>query len=667
MTVTTTSVRSPGRAGRATAANLLRRNLARIAALLACLLLWQLTRPPEAAPDMRDRLSRPFSFSSHPVSPAQRATDRTLRPVAPAYRDIPAWISSVGAGAALFAVDGGDVSHDVCLVDPRTDTVGVSPAPGTGRRYAPFTLSPPGGVAHAAPMGCLPADLDEDGWQDVVVYYWGRSPVVFLRLAGRAPGARAFLARELVRPRAVWNTNAATLGDYDGDGHLDLVFGNYFPDGARVLDPAAHQPDHLVMNASMSNARNGGTNRLLRFTGAVRGAAPDVRFTEVPDAFDARAARGWTLALGTYDLDGDHRPELYVANDFGPDQLLVNESDPGRGRFRVGGGRRHPTTPKSKVLGRDSFKGMGVAFTHLGADRVPDILVSNIGEAYALQESNFAFTATGSPRAAARALHGGTAPYDDESEPLGLSRTGWTWDVKAADFDHDGGPEVMHATGFVAGRTDRWAQLQETAMSNDLVLDKPRSWPRFESGTDLSGHDRNTFFVRGPDGRFTDVAREVGVGTDAVSRAFAVGDVDSDGRLDFVVANQWAPSVLYRNTGRSRGAFLGRRLRLPASGPTCEATVGGPTRPAVGATATLTLPDGRVRSEQVFPANGHNGVNAPDITFGLGDVAGPLPAALPVRLTWRDGCGRIHTRTTGFRPGWHEVTLAGAAPTEEAR
>ncbi|MFG3496394.1 CRTAC1 family protein [Streptomyces sp. NPDC047928] len=647
----------------------MRRNLARIAALLACLLMWQLAEPPEATPSMRARLAEPFSFSAHPVSPAARPTDRSLRPVAPAYRSIPAWISSVGAGAALFAVDGGSVSHDICLVDPRTDTVTVSPAPGTGRRYAPFTLESPEKVAYAAPMGCLPADLDEDGLQDVVVYYWGRSPVLFLRLADRPPGTDAFVARELVRPRAVWNTNAATMGDYDGDGHLDLVFGNYFPDGARVLDPTAHQPDRLVMNASLSNARNGGVNRLLRFTGAVRGAAPDVRFTEVPGAFDPDAARGWTLALGTYDLDGDHRPELYVANDFGPDQLLVNESGPGRVRFREAFGERHPTTPKSKVLGRDSFKGMGVAFTHLGEDRVPDILVSNIGEAYALHESNLAFSADGSARSAARALHEGTAPHDDESEALGLSRTGWTWDVKAADFDHDGGPEIMHATGFVAGHTDRWAQLQETAMSNDVILDKPGLWPRFPAGTELSGHNGNTFFVRGADGRFTDVAREAGVGTDAVSRAFAVGDVDSDGRLDFVVANQWAPSVMYRNTGPRPGAFLGLRLRLPASGPACGASPSpdGPTRPAVGATATLTLPDGRVRTEQVFPANGHNGVNAPDITFGLGDAAGRPSAALPVRLTWRDGCGGIHSRTTELRPGWHELVLTEAAPTEETR
>ena len=32
-----------------------------------------------------------------------------------------------------------------------------------------------------APMGCLPLDANEDGLMDIVVYYWGRSPVVFLQ------------------------------------------------------------------------------------------------------------------------------------------------------------------------------------------------------------------------------------------------------------------------------------------------------------------------------------------------------------------------------------------------------------------------------------------------------------------------------------------------------
>ncbi|TQM84432.1 ASPIC/UnbV protein [Saccharothrix saharensis] len=624
-----------------------RRHAVRLVALLGCAAVFAATVEPQPSAAERDALAGRFSFTHHPVGPADRPGARHLRSVAPAYERIRSWISSLGAGAGLFAADGGTASHDLCLVDPRTDAVSVAPAPTTGARYPAFPLVPGGAEPppSTAPMGCLPVDFDEDGWQDVVVYYWGRSPVLFRRTPGVPPSAAAFSARELVSPRQVWNTNAATTGDFDGDGHLDLVFGNYFPDGVRVLDPSAGSPGP-VMNDSLSNAANGGTLRLFRSAGGGR-------FTEARDAFAPADRTGWTLALGAQDLDGDGLPELYVANDFGSDRLLVNGSAPGRVAFTPAGGVRHATTPKSKVLGDDSFKGMGVAFTDLLGTGVPAILVSNITEPYALQESNFAFVATVARTAVADRLRHGVAPYDDRSESLGLSRSGWSWDVKAADFDNTGSDEVMHATGFVAGTENGWARLQELAMANDLVVGHPGLWPTFTDGVDLSGHDRNTFFVRGPDGRFVDVAGRLGVDSSAVSRAFAVGDVDSDGRLDFVVANQWARSTLYRNTSPA-GSFLGLRLRLPTGADRCVAGAGGPTTPAIGAEAQVSTPDGGAGVAQLYPANGHNGVNAADLHFGLG--AHPA-AAVPVRLTWRDGCGHRHTGSVSLTPGWHVLRL----------
>ncbi|MFI9010102.1 CRTAC1 family protein [Actinosynnema sp. NPDC053489] len=628
---------------------LVRRHLVRAVALLGCLAVVGFTVTPAPPPAERAALAQRFGFTAHPLGAEGRAAG--ARTVAPGYEGIRSWISSMGAAAALFAVDGGAVSRDVCLVDPRADRVEVRPAPTTGPRYAPFALEPGGPAADppTAPMGCLPVDLDEDGWQDVVVYYWGRSPVLFLRSPGEPPSASAFRARELVEPRRVWNTNAATVGDFDGDGHVDLVFGDYFPGGARLLDPAATGPQ--PMPDSLSQATNGGPLRLFR-------AAGGGRFTEAPDAFPARVRTGWALALGAQDLGGRGLPDLYVANDFGPDHLLVNQSAPGFPSFRAVRGRRHATTPKSKVLGADSFKGMGVAFTDLDARGVPDILVSNITEPFALQESNFAFVATAGRAAVADRLARGEAPYDDLAEDLGLSRSGWSWDVKAADFDNSGRDEVMHATGFFAGGVDGWPQLQELAMANDLALRHPALWPRFTGDADLSGHDRNTFLTRDATGRFVDVARDVGVGTDAVSRAFAVGDVDDDGRLDFAVANQWARSTLYRNTSPA-GAFLGLRLREPVGA--CGGVATGATTPAIGAEAEVPVPGGTVL-RQLYPANGHNGVNAPELHFGLGPAP---PATVPVRLSWRDDCGRRHAASVPLAPGWHRLLLHPDGSIEE--
>lgn len=634
----------------------LRAHAAKIVALGCCLAAFSLALPVHVSAADRSAAAAPFHFTPHDLDAPNRSGDRRVRPVAPAFHHIRSWISSVGAGAGLFAADGGTVSHDVCLVDTRTDTVTVRPVPGTGQRFRPFALTADNlsMPSYAAPMGCLPADLNEDGWQDVTVYYWGRSPVLFMRVPGAAPSEQAFVPRELVPGHPVWNTNAMTVGDYDGDGHPDLVVGNYFIDGARVLDPTARQPE-LQMPSSMSNAQNGGSLRLFRFTSGRSGTAPEATFAEVPDAFGSKPLYGWTLALATQDLDGDGLPEVYEANDFAPDRLLVNESTPRAPKFRAAVGTRHFTTPKSKVVGKDSFKGMGVAIADLDRSGSPSILVGNITEDYALHESNFVFKPTVARERLGRLLHQGEAPYDDHSEGLGLSRSGWTWDVVAADFDNSGYPQVMHATGFVAGETDRWAQLQEAAMSNDLILQHPELWPHVKPGDDLSGHDPNTFFARTAQGRYVNVAKEIGVGSTAVTRGFAVGDVDVDGRLDFVAANQWGQSVLYHNDSTA-APFLGLRLRKPTA-------ASGATTPATGAVARLHLPDGRVTEQQLYNANGHGGVAAPDLLFGLGGQKADGP--LRVDISWRDTDGKRHQRTATLRPGWHDLTLTADGTIEE--
>ncbi|MGW0589483.1 CRTAC1 family protein [Streptosporangium sp. NPDC002607] len=667
-----------------------RRYAAGVLALIAAAAGWRLTGLPDTSVA---ETSADFSFHARPLGPPPGPGDRTLRPVAAGYAGLQGWVSSLGAGVALFDVDNEVVADDLCLVDPRHDTVTVRRAPGTPRGYRPFTLVPPDRRRYEAPAGCLPADLDQDGWQDLVVYYWGRSPSLFLRVPGVPPSGTAFRHRALTTEPEIWNTSAATTGDFDGDGRLDLVFGDYFPDGVRVLgdgapndgapddsDPDDDGPGTAVMPDSLSAAANGGGARLYLASGPAR-------FTEAEGVFDEIGNGGWILALGTQDLDGDGRPELYLACDFGPDRLLVNESVPGRIRFTEARGTRHLTTPVSRVVGRDSFKGMGVGFTDLNSDGRPDILVSNLTEDYALHQSNFAFVSRPGD------LHGGHAPYDDLGEELGLSRSGWSWDVKAADFDNDGDDEIMHATGFVRGEVDRWAQLQEAASASDLFLSRPALWPSIRAGDDLSGHDTNTFFTRGEDGRYADVARRAGVGGDSdgtVSRAFAVGDVDDDGRLDFAVANQWSESVLYSNHGPT-APFVGLRLRLPAgpclpspaprSGPERPAlaqpgrtrlrparrewTRPGLTRPAIGAVATVRLPGGVTRSRQLYPANGHNGFSAPELLFGLGDHLPDSP--VPVEISWRDACGGTRTASVSLEPGWHRILLADGHASEIRR
>ena len=645
---------------------LLRRHVARLVALALLLALYGFARLPDISRAERDRLAEGFRFARLPLPELAGAKIRSAREVNPSLERISAWISSVGAAVALNDLDGDGLPNDVCYVDTRTDQVVVAPVPGTPARYRPFGLIPESFYDRSkmAPMGCLPADLNEDGLADLLVYYWGRTPLAFLRTEPAASGTQlsgdSYVAREVVQGGERWYTNAATLADLDGDGHLDIVVGNYFQDGARIID--ARAADAEQMQHSMSRAFNGGRNRLLLWAGGTGGSEPSVRFQSVEGAVegdeDGRVSRGWTLAVGAADLDGDMLPELYFANDFGPDRLLHNRSRPGQLHFALLEGVKTFTTPNSKVLGRDSFKGMGVDFGDLNGDGLLDIYVSNIAAEYALEESHFVFLSTGETRR----MWDAVAPYVDASESLGLSRSGWAWDAKLADFNNDGALEALQATGFVKGDTDRWPELHELAMGNDQFLSRPEFWPRFGPGDALSARDHNPFFVRARDGRFYDVARELGLGQPGVSRGISSADVDGDGRLDFAVANQWDSSFFYHNESPLLGAHLGLNLRLPIGerGPASgvyrgQAPDGARSRPAVGALAVVRLPDGRRLVAQADGGNGHSGKRSPELYFGLG--AAPPDAILDVELRWRDQQGAVRKQTLRLSPGRYTVML----------
>lgn len=634
----------------------LRRHAAKIATGLLVLAFYGLAVPRDLTADEKGMLAAPFRFEKMELFPAPNGRPlRVARDVHPALRHLNAWISAVGAGVAFADVDGIGRPADICLVDPRNDSVTLMPAPGTGARYEPIALPLPADgfdPATIAPMGCLPADVNEDGRMDLVVYYWGRTPVVFLQSGGLGPlTASHFKPVELVPARERWYTNAALFVDVDGDGHPDLVFGNYYRDGDRILDPRA--TDEVEMQHSMSRAYNGGRNRLLLWQSAT---IDSVTFSDASDTFTPAMANGWTLALGAADLTGDLLPELYVANDFGPDRLLFNKSMPGRPAFEIVEGRRDLFTPPSKVLGRDSFKGMGADFADVTGQGHLSIAVSNISQTYGLLESNFLFVPTGEEGA----WSSGVAPYRDESGPRGFWISGWGWDVKFADLVNSGVPQLLQASGFLKGDIDRWPQLQELAMGNDELLKYPASWPRFGPRDDISGsHSHDHLFVADATGRYHDVWPLLGLDRGTVSRGIATADVYGDGRLAVAIARQWMPSLFLRNDSPAPGHWLQLDLRLPGA-------VGG-TRAAIGATARVVLGDGRIVSGFVDGGSGHGGRRAQEIHLGLGK--GVTTADVSVEVAWRDEHGphRANLRLAVDRR--HRIVLgtdamAMAAPPE---
>jgi enediyne biosynthesis protein E4 len=648
-----------------------------IIALAIVSVLYGLSREPSLTEAEARTLAGRFAFTKSRLPELEGAKYKvepgeTVREVHPSLRNIRSWMSFVGAAITLADLDGDGLPNELIHVDPRLDRVVVGPVPGRAVSFRTFALDPAPlsyDPSTMAPMGTRVGDFDENGSTDVLVYYWGRSPILFLRRPGTAgsPTSGAFEPVELVSPHKVWYTSAVAQADLDGDGHVDLYVGNYNPDGTSVLDGSGTGVEEMMH--SMSRALNGGMDHLFLATAGSGVSGYTSLFREVEGVLERDVAAGWTFAVAAADLDGDLLPELYIVQDFGPDRLLHNRSKPGRPEFARLEGRRGFTTPRSMAVGADSFGGMGVDVGDLNGDGRPDLFVSNLCGNYGLQESNFAFLNTGRTDQIRR----GVAPFENRSEALGLSRGGWAWDVKLADFDNDGSLEVLQAAGFLKGSANRWPELHELALGNDGLIADPRAYPMIRPGDDVASEHHHTFFVRASDGRYHDLADRVGLGTPMLGRGIATADVDGDGRLDFAVANQWANSFFFRNVAPRPGGFIGLHLRLPIGPGSDVPTVvhpghpqsesDGPSRPAIGATATVHRPDGRQLIAEVDGGNGHSGQRAPDLHFGLGDI--PSPAPLRVDLRWRDVNGRVRSETLSLEPNrWHTVTLGQPEGTE---
>jgi hypothetical protein len=515
-----------------------------------------------------------------------------------------------------------------------------------------------------APMGCVPGDYNGDGGMDLLVYYWGRTPVLFLHRPNTTKlDNSTYQPTELVpqQPNAdgryhgqLWNTNAVAVADFDGDGHPDIGVFNYFPDSG-VLNPSG-QPD-VEMNHSLSRAENGGGAHMLRWASAGGGDQLAVKYEEQGSAIPPQLATGWTLGAGSADLDGDLKPELYVANDFGHDHLFHNVSSPGSIRFEQTLGRRGALTPKSMVLGQDSFKGMSIDFGDLTNAGKLDMFVSNITTAWGLEESNFVWLNNAKDAADAKAkMDQGTAPFDNKASKLNMAWTGWGWDAKMADFDNSGNLSVVQTDGFVKGEINRWSWLQELAISNDTMVRNPAMWPKAVAGDDIAGGQGLAFWTREDNGRFVNISHDLKLDVPIPTRGIAVADTGGRGAQDFAVARQWGAPAFYRNERSGGDDFLGLRLYRPAEGGSTTPAEGSGAlgSPAYGAQVKITTADGHTQLAQLDGGGGHSGKRAFDIFFGLGK-AGDRPVS--VELCWLDTGGSVHKQKLDLTAGWHDFML----------
>jgi hypothetical protein len=428
-------------------------------------------------------------------------------------------------------------------------------------------------------MGSVWGDYDNDGFEDLFLYRWGR-PELF-----HNDGGKGFTRVSESASLPPWaNINTAVWLDFDRDGLLDLFAGGYYNESVNLWKLA----NTRMMPESFEYASNGGRKYLFKNLGGGR-------FEEVSEQVGI-ASRRWALAAVAADLRGTGFPDLFIANDYGVSELFVNDD----GRFREIG--------REAGVGYAPKSGMNASVGDpLNQGRFA-IYVSNISEEGILLQGNNLWVPSEPDR--------GPPKYENLARAMGVDLGGWSFGAQFADLNNDGFLDLYLVNGYVsASRSDSyWYDYSKVAGGNRMVISDARNWPAMGDRS-LAGYQQKKVWISDGAGRFLDVAQMVGVTDRHDGRSVAVADLENRGMLDVLVANQRGPLLKYRNEvvpGRGWIAFdLEGACRADRTVRACS------NRSAIGARVTVFW-NGREQVQEVSGGSGFCAQNQRRLHFGLG-------------------------------------------------
>lgn len=351
-------------------------------------------------------------------------------------------------------------------------------------------------------QGVCVGDIDNDGFIDLFVTYWGRN-----RLYRNVAGQR--FESVSVPDTGSYSTGCAFI-DFDADGDLDLFIANYLEFDFRSTPRPGQHPYCFYRNTPVACGPRGlpfDRNELLRNDG-------DGKFTDVSKQSGVAApSRNYSLGSVSGDFTNDGLPDIYVACDRTPSILYVNQGD---GTFRDEAMLRGAALDEhGKAL-----SGMGVTVGDFDRDGSADIFRTNFSD-----ERSTLY------------VNRGDGDFDDSTVPLGLGvNTSFVgWGCVFLDADHDGWRDVLLVNGHVFPEVD------------DLV------------DTDLRYRQPAVLYRNIGGQRFRDVSKSAGPGILAsrAARGMAAADIDNDGQIEILINSQnGRPALLDPEMPASGGWIL---------------------------------------------------------------------------------------------------------------
>ena len=453
------------------------------------------------------------------------------------------------------------------------------------------------------------ADFENRGLQDLLVVC-ATGPLLFVN-EGNGSFSLKKDAFHFARPAQGSFTHAA-IADYDRDGRLDIYFClyNYY----QGLDQYRYPVPYF-------DARTGPPNYLFRNSG--KWLFEDVT---QPAGLNVENDR-YSFACSWGEVSGDGWPDLYVVNDFGRNVLYRNQ---GNGTFNA-------VSQEARV--NEAGAGMSSCWFDFDNDGKQDIYAAGMWVAAGMrvfEDPHFHPDDPETIRALYRRHMAGNSLYRNQGDgnfanvgkKAGVEMGRWSWSTDAWDFDNDGFQDLYVANGYISGLERKdvssflWRQVVAKSPQDATASpDYERGWGAMNelirSDSTWNGHERNVFLANNRDGTFSDISGVIGLDFRDDSRAFALTDLDGDGRLEIILKNRNAPQIrILRNVMSNLGNSIVLRLRGVKS-----------NRDAIGAAVTVKC--GALRQTKYIQAgSGFLSQHTKELSFGLGQESGEVTATI---------------------------------------
>jgi hypothetical protein len=550
---------------------------------------------------------------------------------------LPHRLSRLGPGLALGDVNG-DGRDDVYIGGARGQVGSLHLARGDGEAFH-LAEGPFAGDLEHEDLGAVFLDFDGDEDLDLYVVsgsieHGAEDAALEDRLYVNDGTGRFARAEASVLPDIRRSGSCVAAADFDRDGDVDLFV------GVRVA------PGRYPNSASSVLLRNDGG----RFVDATDEVAPSL------------ANAGMVSGACWIDADGDGWLDLALAAEAAPLRLLSNREGARLEDF-------------SEASGMAAQRGLwnGIAAADLDADGDLDLVVTNLG-------LNTKYKAD-----AAHPFRLYAADFDEdgeldvveskEAEGAELPVRGRSCSSAAMPFlaekfqTYDSFaratlPEIYGIEALEASLRLEVDELRTVVLENQGGRFVARPLPRLAQVSpgfgiaiedfDGDGHldivlAQNSFSPEPETGRFGGGLGLVLAGRGDLSflplsvadagfvvpedaQALAIADLDGNGAPDLLLTTNDGPVRAFR--ARRHGARLAVRLRGPAGNPT-----------GVGATVTLTGPDGRVQHRTIGAGSGYLGQSAPVAFFAVGEGEHRVDVRWPDGTVsgqgWSDGGGSL--------------------------